>query len=642
MSRENKLIGVCGVRVDEQNVMPFMQILQRESEKNGYKLVVFSGSTDTYTDTDEVAGQNQFVELIRSVDICALVLLTETVRNESTIQKVLKIGKEKEIPVFSLDRHIDGYYSMTMDNQGCFEEIVRHVVEEHGARCVNMIGGIRGNSFSEERVNIYRRVLAENNIPVEEERIGYGDFWQCPAAEVVEKFMESDLPVPEAIICANDLMAHAAIAVLNDHGYEVPEDVIVTGYDGTKNGENYFPSVTTGAPDYAMMVDWLFDKVADYVQDGKIEQADIVVPVLLKRRQSCGCQEKVMAKDDRRFAQIFDEMGTEKRHMEGMQNMVSSSFGKQRIEDIIPIIQHSQFFMAAWFNFYRYVGVKSGVFDTYDVTDGLTQLVSLFEGSHGKFRDTLKRMDILDFQTYIDRVFEDEKANIVMVHPLISGKDLYGFSVEGFESVTDWKIKQADEFAMFLSHVLHSVIHEYKMNELNDNLSKANEEIEKMSLSDPMTGIYNRRGFFQRTFEIIHNRENAGKYLYLFMIDMDGLKYINDNFGHTEGDFVITALGHALAKMQGGESVCARIGGDEFICAYVKDEIHSYSAEGFNEHMQKLINETEGMEEKEYPVGASVGMKCEKITEELDLDSMINSADDKMYKHKMARKRCRS
>lgn len=641
MSRDSKLIGVCGVRINEQNVMPFMKVLQKKSKKNGYKLVIFSGSTDTYVDTDEVAGQNQFVELIRKVDICALVMLTETVRNESTIQKILKIGEEKNIPIFSLDRHIDGYYSMTMDNSGCFEDIVRHVVEEHGARRINMIAGIKGNPFSEERINIYRKVLTENNIPVEEERIGHGDFWQCPASRVMERFIKSDTPFPDAIVCANDLMAHAAVATLNEYGYDVPEDVIVTGYDGTKNGESYFPSITTGAPDYAMMIDWVYDRINDYIENGNIEEADIVVPVLFKRRQSCGCQEKIMEKSDRRFANVFDEIGTEKRHMEGMQAMVSSSFGKRRFDDLIPIIRESQRYMDAWFDFYRYVGIKDELFESFEVPDEFSQMITLFEGDDGKFRETLNKMDVMSFQAYIDRVFDKEKANVVLVHPLISGKDVYGFNVEGFDSVTDWKIKQADEFAMFLSHVLHSVLHEHRMFDLNNNLAKANEEIQKMSLCDPMTGIYNRRGFFKKTFEIIHNSENTGKYLYLFMIDMDGLKYINDNFGHTEGDFVITALGHALAKMQGGESVCARIGGDEFICAYVKDEMQDYSAECFNEHMQEIVNETEGMKEKEYPVGASVGMMCEKITEELDLDSMINNADDKMYKHKMARKRCR-
>lgn len=638
MDRAKKLIGICGVRLYERNVMPFIQVLKEESEKKGYRIISFSGSSDSQENTEEIIGQYQLVELIRSVDLCALVILSETIKNESMIQKLSELGREKKIPVFSLDRKVAGCYNLLMDNESCFEQMVRHVVEEHGCRHVNMIAGVRGNSFSEERIDIYRKVLKENGIPLEEERIGYGNYWERPVAGVMKQFFDSDLPFPEAIICANDVMAHAAISILNENGYEVPENIIVTGYDGTKAGEIFSPSLTTGSPDYEEMVKRIFEEIDKGSVNESPVPSDIIVPVILQKRQSCGCEQKIIPKNDRRISKLLDEIGNGTWHMKSMHQMLSDTFGKQKIEDIIPIILKH---LDVWFNFYRYVCLKAEILESYEVPEEYTNMTSILEGNRGTFKEIGKSWDILDFQDYIQKVLEEEEVSTLLVHLLISGKDVFGLSVEGFEELVDWQIKQCDEFAMFLSHILHTVIHSYKINELNENLYKVNREVEKMSLQDSMTGIHNRRGFFHEIRQIIRKKENRGKYLYLFMVDMDGLKYINDNFGHAEGDFAIMALAKVLAGMGEGEAVCSRVGGDEFICAYMEESTQCYSADEFSAKMECLLKEAEGVADKPYPVSASVGMICKEISENLDVDAMINGADDKMYQRKAARKKKR-
>lgn len=639
MGIRKKLIGICGVRIYEQNIMPFMQMVKKESEKNGFNLISFSFCSNSQEDTEEIIGQYELVELIHHLDICALFILTETIKNESIIQKLLELGKEKNIPVFSLDRKVEGCYNLLMDNEGCFEQIVRHVVEKHGCRRVNMIAGDRGNRFSEERIDIYRKVLEDNGIPVEQERIGYGNFWESPVDGVMQQFFRSDLPFPEAIVCANDVMAHTAISILNDHGLEVPEDVVVTGYDGTKGGEYFFPSLTTGSPDFEKTVKQIFQEIVNRSENIKIEPYDIVVPVKMELRQSCGCRQKIIQKNDRRISKLLAEIGNGTWHMKSMHLMLSDTFGKQKIEDILPIIPKH---MDIWFNFYRNICLKSELLHLHEVPKKYTEVTSILEGNRGEFKEIGKKWNISEFQFYINKILEEEKIDTILVHPLISGSNVYGFGVEGFEELVDWQIKQCDEFSMFISHILHTVIHNYRMNELNEDLHEINKEIQKMSLCDAMTGIYNRRGFFHEIKRIIQNKENVGKYLYLFMVDMDGLKYINDNFGHAEGDFAIVSLANALVEMGSGESVCARIGGDEFICAYVEEREKFYSSDGFSARMECLLKEAKGVSAKPYSVSASVGMISNEISENLDVDAMINRADDKMYIRKIARKSRRS
>lgn len=621
---KEKRIGVYGVQLYEQNVMPFIQILKSKAH-----LICFSGTSSNTDTTDEIIGQYELVNLFLHIDICALVIMPETIRNETVIQKLVEVGKKKKIPVFSLDRKVDGCYNLIMNNDDCFEQIMRHIVQDHGCRHINMIAGDKGNSFSEARIDIYRKVLAENNIPIEEERIGYGNFWECPVTGVIEQFFKSDLPFPDAIVCANDIMAHAAITCLNKYGLEVPEDLLVTGYDGTKDGINFLPSITTGKPDYEKTINEILTEIDLFLNSNQISPRDIDVPVIMDKRQSCGCKKKRISKNDRRISNYLAEIGNGKWHMKCMNLMLSDTFAMQKIEDIFPIIQKH---MDVWFRFLRFIYLKSDLLKTYDVCEYDTAMTTILEANRGNFSEIGTEFDIRDLQTLVNQILKDESFQTILVHPLISGKDVYGFSIEGFEEMIDWQIKHSDEFSMFLSHILHAVVHNHKMHILN-------EEMATLSTHDQLTGLYNRRGFFQKMNEFISLKENNGKYLYLFMIDMDGLKYINDNFGHGEGDFALSALANALKNMSEDEIICARIGGDEFICSFIDEATGKYSSEAFGQQMDAVLKNVKDTSGKTYPIAASVGMMKAEITENLDLDSIINRADSKMYRNKIARKK---
>jgi len=634
-----KLIGIYGVRIYEQNVMPFIHVLKNKCTENGFTLISFCGSADGFDNPDEIIAQYQFEELICKVDICALIILSETIKNDITIQKLVNIGKSKNIPVFSLDRKVKGCYNLLMDNADCFEKIVRHVVEDHGCKHINMIAGDNGEYFSEERIAAYRKVLEENGIPFEQDRIGYGDYWELPIPGIIRHFFESSLPFPDAIVCANDIMAHTAITVLNEHGMEVPEDIIVTGYDGTKNGEIFFPSITTGAPDFETMVELFFKEVTIFLENNIISPCDIIVPVKMKLCQSCGCHKKELAKEDRRISRMLDELGNGKWHMHSMRMMLSDSFGKMNIEDIYPLIPKH---MDSWFDFYRYICIKSELLDTYEISENFNDVTCILDSDHGTFKEIGNNWNISEFQTYIDRILENEKSNCIFVRLLISGRNVYGFTLENFKKTIDWEIKQCDEFSMFLSHILHSVIHNHKMNDLNSNLQKLYKEVQEMSVRDSMTGILNRRGFFLTLQHLLNSKENLGKYLYLYMVDMDGLKYINDNFGHSEGDFAIMSLANAMTQLGDDCAICARVGGDEFICAHISETPDYHSVEELTLRLDNFLANNEECARKPYSISASIGMMCTKISEQLDLDSLINSADDNMYRKKAARKQSRT
>lgn len=109
---------------------------------------------------------------------------------------------------------------------------------------------------------------------------------------------------------------------------------------------------------------------------------------------------------------------------------------------------------------------------------------------------------------------------------------------------------------------------EHLVNQIAIALDNAmvHKEIEKLSMTDPLTGIFNRRRFGELLKEQF---KAAARYKYeagVLMMDVDNFKYINDNFGHQQGDLILSEIGRLLRENTRSTDVLARYGGEEFVC----------------------------------------------------------------------------
>lgn len=98
-----------------------------------------------------------------------------------------------------------------------------------------------------------------------------------------------------------------------------------------------------------------------------------------------------------------------------------------------------------------------------------------------------------------------------------------------------------------------------------DKLGARTEEVYKIALLDPLTGLYNRRAGEQRLAEEISRSQQHGLPLTLIMLDMNKLKHVNDTFGHASGDELIKYFAQRISKATRGSDVAIRLGGDEFL-----------------------------------------------------------------------------
>jgi diguanylate cyclase (GGDEF)-like protein len=163
-----------------------------------------------------------------------------------------------------------------------------------------------------------------------------------------------------------------------------------------------------------------------------------------------------------------------------------------------------------------------------------------------------------------------------------------------------------------------------------------------LSTHDEMTGLLNRRGFYDELEKAAHDNETSKMDVVILSIDLDGLKKINDTYGHSEGDSAIITVGRAISAACGSNAICARFGGDEFAAAafVVANSADSWF-DSFIRAFHDIIEEYNRTSKKPYLVIASIGYASHPYSKSLKLEALINKADSLMYADKATHKNAR-
>lgn len=162
--------------------------------------------------------------------------------------------------------------------------------------------------------------------------------------------------------------------------------------------------------------------------------------------------------------------------------------------------------------------------------------------------------------------------------------------------------------------------------------NKIMSELETTSLTDPLTRLFNRRGFERRlTAAIAHVRRYDEK-LSIAYIDVDGFKAVNDTKGHAKGDELLYGIGTTIASCLRTEDVAGRLGGDEF------GIIFTHTAVPTGNLIQRIKNELDSRFKESFNVSFSIGVIHYFGQSPVTVKEIVNRADELMYRVKKTSK----
>jgi diguanylate cyclase (GGDEF)-like protein len=164
--------------------------------------------------------------------------------------------------------------------------------------------------------------------------------------------------------------------------------------------------------------------------------------------------------------------------------------------------------------------------------------------------------------------------------------------------------------------------------------AETTQHLREISLVDDLTGMYNRRGFYDLAGKQLKVARRTGKGFLIYFFDLDCMKIINDSYGHCAGDNALLAAAGILKKVFRSSDIISRWGGDEFVVLTVSADFSDIQA--INERIIQRISEHKKGSELKYSVSMSWGIVKYEPANPVELDELIESADKKMYKNKMS------
>jgi len=165
----------------------------------------------------------------------------------------------------------------------------------------------------------------------------------------------------------------------------------------------------------------------------------------------------------------------------------------------------------------------------------------------------------------------------------------------------------------------------------HDRIRKLQLTLEQMVVSDPLTGLYNRRFLMDRLLQEMQRSDRHGEPLAFAMIDLDGFKTINDLYGHVLGDKVLRAVGNAISRSIRVSDIAARYGGDEF--AVILPQTPPEGAMRVCERLLRAISEAGFQDDsgKICRVTASLGLAYYPADDVETPEDLVHSADGALY-----------
>jgi two-component system cell cycle response regulator len=156
--------------------------------------------------------------------------------------------------------------------------------------------------------------------------------------------------------------------------------------------------------------------------------------------------------------------------------------------------------------------------------------------------------------------------------------------------------------------------------------------LQQLASADELTGLHNRRGFVTLAAQSIKLAQRSQKSFALVFVDLDGLKTINDELGHGDGDLAITDAAYVLSDSFRHCDVLGRLGGDEF--AVLMSDANEESARIVRKRLADKITKLNAKGHRPYTLSFSVGMLVCNPDEEAPLETLLGRVDALMYEEK--------
>ncbi|MGN0649492.1 MAG: EAL domain-containing protein [Oscillospiraceae bacterium] len=555
MNKQRPLVGIILNEADKEFYSRSIYCLQKELFAADIDVAIFSSAlcidNKEYSRADTAVYDLISSDLLDGLMIYPSSIYANEERKQEVIEKIRKCGK----PVVICDAVLEGIVSETYNYKDAVDCIVGHVLNTHGAKVVDYVGGpddIYHNLLDEYFFGSFKTFGCE--LPVS--RIHHGTDWDTGYDKLVDEMVANGLP--EAVVCCSNISAAGIISELLSRGYEVPGQVIVTGF--AKNEPHY-------CDDYIGLTSIVRDSCALSVNaarrmismlKGKDFVASTAEEFTLELGISCGCKKSNLANLSKYAVNSTTDF------LNGFGSpynfMAEELTGCDSLE--------SYLWKLNWYT--HFLGDYKGLWiclshncmheskPTVEFSEKMDLVLSRCDGkSSVDFERSFRLNDLLPAITE-----PREKPAAFIFTALHFCGNVYGYMVVSYGD--DGRVYDRN-FVKWTRTAVCALVQQHKHILYNDSVIDS-------QIRDSLTGLLNMRGYYRIMKAHCGKFDDSSKIMRIVSVDVENLKGINEAYGYAEGDKVLSRIGLILSRCAEDNDICVRVSGDEFFVAGILNE----------------------------------------------------------------------
>ena len=615
-----KKIAVLACGWAQYFLYDFLQGVEKIAKENNADVYIFN--CYDYVEFSGYPNATGFsiYRLINYEEYDGIIILSDLIKNPRVLemerQRILKSGK----PAVSINLKLKDISCMRIDNYTGFYELVTHLIKEHNARNLFYIDGNETSLDFAERRKAFRMALQDNQIELNRENIftvehSSFNYGYNAASEI----FSSDRKLPDAIVCANDLIALGVLKAAAERNIKIPEQLKIAGYDGNYFARNVIPAIST-VNDNAFKIG---TESAKRVLTGFTEVQDFKIKSMPIYQGSCGCESKIIT-DQKLFSLKFLSEISQSENFAAQLNQIEEIFTDAA--DVFTLLTNLELFFS-----------KSHAFEGSDFciflkADWASVLINSEENlpqnlSYGNQLQAITSIqnnvkyprEIIKTKDLIPSKMHSDECNTFLFIPIFNHSYVHGYFVckNSLSMISNYHGHQ-------WTRTFGACIERFRKKNMYKQMSQ---QFLRLSTRDALSGMLNRVGMEKLAKPFYQQNKHNGLTTVLFFVDINSMKTINDKFGHLHGDLAVKTIAQAVLQVVPRNWLCIRYGGDEFL---VVGNSKNYNGEDYCKMITQMVLKKSSTMHLPYNLSASVGTLSVPANSPLSLEEAIEKVDEIM------------
>ncbi|MDE6016231.1 MAG: diguanylate cyclase [Acetatifactor sp.] len=547
--------------------------------------------------------------------------------NHMLLASIAEKLRKKNIPFITVNIQTEGAPFLSLDSYPTVCKLMEHLIEKHGCRKINLVLTSIKEVISMEALTAYQDTLKRNGLPCEEGRIIYCPISVNAGRDLYQTFCDNHIDDADAVLCMHDVVAIGLYLELEKLGIKVPQDLLICTLNRSSNSVIFRPDFTGSDRRDDLLAEKACHLLIEMINGNQIPIENYSSGKIYYG-ESCGCDFEYLPESRKWHQQLIlqtAEAGRQINYIMQFNDALETVSSLEELGDNIRHMLHGihcpEFFCCINKQDLKYIINDPG----YEpLPEGKT-----FDDTMVAITGTADRIGTLqnfDYPTENIVPVEEQEGDLFILYPLRHKNKLYGYMafLNEYLPIESYNYRICQESICSSIENLHRQM----------ILRRSIEELDKLHMCDQMTGLYNR--FALKRFA---SRFVDEKVYSIAMLDMDGLKKINDNFGHLAGNHAICITANMIQECTDEEDLVVRYGGDEF--QVLSHHLEPKYWEELRTKMNKILTQTKKQQQLPYDLGVSLGFAISTAEQPLAYAEACELADRAMYENKMLRKKGR-